>query len=52
MNDKRRSYTPEFKLKVVLESMQAVLYWCVTVSMSGNRIDEQLCDSRAERSQP
>src|SRR6266571_6083500 len=31
---------------------QAVLYWGVTVSMSGNRIDEQMCDSRAERSQP
>src|SRR5579884_2541033 len=27
---------------------QAVLYWCVTVSMSGNRSDEQLCDSREE----
>ena len=27
---------------------QAVLYCCVTVSMSGNWIDEQLCDSREE----
>src|SRR6266700_424968 len=27
---------------------QAVLYCCVTVSMSGNRIDEQLFDSREE----
>src|ERR1700676_4220642 len=27
---------------------QVVLYWCVTVSMSGNRRDEQLCDSREE----
>src|SRR5271157_1870399 len=27
---------------------QAMVYWDGTVSMSGNRIDEQLCDSREE----